>query len=382
MSFVNWSGPDSLCLLDPRTPHADQIRLRAASGAVAWPAHVWLATSGSSALPGTLPSLLGLSKHAFLVSAAAVNRHLEVVPGDRWLAPLPTFHVGGLAISARAALSGSEVIPYWRSDRRWSPQAYHGALVDAGATLSAVVPTQLHDLVLHSLPCPPSLRCLLVGGAALSSELWEAAQSLGWPVSPTYGMTECCSQVATALLGASSDSGGLPPLQLLSHIDARVVDGQLQVRSEALASGRVRIQEDGYTVEDLLVGGWYLTGDKGAIEGDTLSIHGRAMDWIKVGGEGVDLVPLRRRLAGLVSQAGLPGEHLLVAVPDARLGHVLATASSGCSAEQAESLLQAFNKGVLPYAVVRKAALLPSIPRSALGKPLWGLLAGLVADKG
>ena len=37
------------------------------------------------------------------------------------------------------------------------------------------------------------------GGGAVSDELYRDARALGWRVLPSYGMTECCSQVATAL---------------------------------------------------------------------------------------------------------------------------------------------------------------------------------------
>jgi len=44
---------------------------------------------------------------------------------------------------------------------------------------------------------PRDLRHVLVGGAALSSELAQRAASENWPIQPTYGMSETASQIAT-----------------------------------------------------------------------------------------------------------------------------------------------------------------------------------------
>ena len=63
---------------------------------------------------------------------------------------------------------------------------------------SSLVPAQVLDLVRAGLRPPPVLRAIVVGGGAISAELYRDARALGWPVLPSYGMTECCSQIATA----------------------------------------------------------------------------------------------------------------------------------------------------------------------------------------
>ena len=68
--------------------------------------HIFVATSGTS---GDV-KLVALSKDAILASAAAVNARLGARREDVWCCVLPTFHVGGLGIHARAFLTGSRVI--------------------------------------------------------------------------------------------------------------------------------------------------------------------------------------------------------------------------------------------------------------------------------
>src|SRR5947209_7140162 len=96
--------------------------------------HVFVATSGTT---GDV-KLVALSKDAILASAAAVNVRLGAGRDDVWCCVLPTFHVGGLGIHARAYLSGARVVTM-----RWDPQAF----VRAGSTLASLVPAQVHDLV-------------------------------------------------------------------------------------------------------------------------------------------------------------------------------------------------------------------------------------------
>ena len=45
----------------------------------------------------------------------------------------------------------------------------------------------------------------MTGGGALDPSLYKQARDLGWPLLPSYGLTECGSQVATASLSSASD---------------------------------------------------------------------------------------------------------------------------------------------------------------------------------
>lgn len=325
---IDWLSDETHVLLNPRTPEAERLRLE--SLVTGLPGHVWLSTSGTS---GAL-KLTALSKGAMLASASAVNRHLHSDSSDVWLCVLPTFHVGGLSIYARAFLSGARVVR-----EGWE-----------GVTLASLVPAQVSDLVRARTKAPQSLRAVVIGGGSLSPSLLEQARELGWPLLPSYGMTECCSQVATATL-ASSD------LVLLDHIEARIeLDGRLALRSEALLTGYAT--EDGF-VDPKDADGWFVTEDVASLEERTLRVAGRRGDFVKIGGESVDLSRLDRILAELGADAAV------VAIPDERLGHVIALAvASG----DAEAIAQAFNGRVFPFERARRTIRVGTIPRTELGK--------------
>lgn len=330
---VDWLSSKSHVLLNPRMPEAERRRLE--SMVLDLPGHLWLSTSGTS---GSL-KLVALSKQAVLVSAAAVNRHLASDASDVWCNVLPRFHVGGLGIDARAFLTGARIV------RR----------IEDGASLTALVPTQVSDIVRAGRTAPRSLRAAVVGGGALSEQLYREGVRLGWPLLPSYGLTECCSQVATSILGS-------PELALLTHVEARIEEnGRLSLRSEALLTGYAT--ESGF--HDPKIDGWFVTEDIASLEGRVLRVEGRAADFVKIGGESVDLSRLDRILAELGADAAV------IAVADERLGHVIALAvASG----DADAIAATFNERVLPFERARSIRRVPAIPRTPLGKIMRRLL--------
>ncbi|HEX2833450.1 MAG TPA: AMP-binding protein [Thermoanaerobaculia bacterium] len=336
---IDWLSDESHVLLNPRMPADERARLE--SFVMDLPGHIWLATSGTT---GAL-KLTGLSKQAMLASAAAVNRRLQSDRNDVWLGVLPTFHVGGLGIHARAFLSGARVVREWTDD----------------VTLASLVPALVSDLVHTQAKPPRSLRAVVVGGGALSEELYRSAKELGWTLLPSYGMTETASQVATAVPNS-------PELLLLDHVEARMEeDGRLAFRGASLFTGYAT--EGGFV--DPKREGWFITEDLGSLEDSVLRIAGRRGDFIKIGGESVDLARLDAILFAIA------GRHAALApVFDARLGQVLHLCVD--TSVDGELVAAAFNDRVHPFERARQVHRVPEIPRSSLGKLLRKELLELI----
>jgi o-succinylbenzoate---CoA ligase len=331
--LIDWNGDRTHVLLNPRMPVDDRERLERMARGSRLRSHVIVATSGST---GAL-KLVALSKEAVLASAAAVNERLEAKASDVWGAVLPSFHVGGLGIYARAHLAGSRVVPM-----SWSPRA----LVESDATLVSLVPAQAHDLVNSGLRPSARLRAILVGGGAFRPDLDEKARAAGWPVLASFGMTECASTISVRDV-------------LLPHIEARTDEAfRLAFRGASMFTGY--ITEEGF--ENPKVDGWFLSDDIGEVDGRTLRVHGRHEDFVKVGGESVNLARLDRILESV--RGGL--DAVLIAAPDQRLGHVIELVST----REAQEVVNRFNERVLPFERIRRTHLIDSIPRSSLGKLL------------
>ncbi|MBV8546096.1 MAG: AMP-binding protein [Acidobacteria bacterium] len=330
--MIDFESTESHLLLNPRMPSAERARLETMVPNI--DAHVFVATSGST---GDI-KLVALSKQAILASANAVNERLNVTSRDVWAAVLPTFHVGGLGVYARCHLAGARALPM-----PWDPRAF----AESEATIASLVPAQVQDLIGARLTPSPTLRAILVGGGIFNLERGE------WPALPSYGMTECCSTIAI------EDT-------LLEHIDARrESDGRLAFRGPSLLTGYAAEQG----LIDPKIDGWFVSEDLGEVDGRTLRVIGRAGDFVKIGGESVDLKRLDRILYELAGN-----DAAIVAVVDERLGHVihLATAIE-------PSFAGAFNERVHPFERIREIHRVESIPRSPLGKLLRAQLAEAVA---
>jgi O-succinylbenzoic acid--CoA ligase len=328
--MIDFQSSASHLLLNPRMPAEERERLERLVPDL--DAHIFVATSGST---GAI-KLVALSKQAILASAAVVNERIEVTSRDVWAAVLPTFHVGGLGVYARCHLAGARVLPV-----PWDPRT----LVESEATLASLVPAQVRDLIASGLEPPPALRAILVGGGA-----FDPVAASGWPVLASYGMSECCSTISVDDL-------------LLPHIEARrESDGRIAFRGRSLFTGYAT--DEGLI--DPKIDGWFISEDLGDVDGRRLRVDGRAGDFIKIGGESVDLKRLDRILHELAGD-----DAAIVAMPDERLGHVIHLATT-----IEPTFADAFNSRVHPFERIRAIHRVDEIPRSPLGKLLRAELAG------
>ena len=349
-----WEEGGEWLLLNPRMPSGWRGRILETEFPDL-PGHVWLASSGT----GGSAKLVALSRAALEAGAAAVNAHLAATAADTWINPLPLFHVGGLGIAVRAALSGAR----WELFEGWDAARFARRAADCGATLSSLVPAQVHDIVREGLAAPGSLRAVVVGGGALEEGLRARAAGLGWPLLPSYGLTEACSQVATAALGAE-DFVWLP---LLPHFEARVGEGgALELSGPSLLAGWMLFAEGGAARwEDPKRGGWLRTADRAEVRGRELHPLGRLDDLVKIRGELVDLAALERALQARVGA----GAVCLRARPDGRNGFALAVvAENGSAAAEARAALDVFPPFAVPDAIA-----VGEIVRSPLGKIVRGI---------
>ena len=334
--------------------------------------HVLFETSGSSGPP----QWLALSKQALLLSAAAVNRHLEVSEDSCWGVALPAHHVGGFGVAARAFEAACRLQVFsWR----WEAGAFLVWLAHHGVTHTSLVPTQVHDLVAAGLEAPTSLVAIVVGGGQLDARTGQAARQLGWPVLASYGMTEAGSQIATHGLDLLDSLYQPAPLPILPIWQTRVSQtGQLSIAGPALFSGNLR--HDGQTWQfSQRTDAWHLTADRVELENDQLTPRGRLDTRVKVLGELVDpeaienelLVLSNGALAAGTFAAGTfaAGTFAVVALPDARAGHHLVPVfEAGVNPALAAAVLAAYHEQVPGFRRLQAPQVLKALPRSPLGK--------------
>ena len=327
------------------------------------PGHVLFETSGSSGIP----KWLALSKMALLASAAAVNRQLDVTSASCWGLALPTHHVGGFGVMARAFAAGCD---WCAIAGRWVPAAFVDWLEKNQVTHTSLVPTQVHDLVAAGRRAPVSLCAIVVGGGHLDAATGQAARALGWPVLASYGMTEAASQIATQGLDALETIYQPAPLPVLPIWQtATSPDNLLSIAGPALFSGML-VREHDQWVFVPRAGLWHQTQDRVMLANGCLTVIGRADILVKVQGELVDPEMIERELVALAEGALPPDCLRVVAVPEVRAGQALVPVfEATVDAALIAAVVADYARRAPGFRRLRPPVVLQCFPRSPIGKP-------------
>ncbi len=296
------------------------------------------------------PKGVRLDRAALEAAAEAHARALPFGPDDRWLLTLSPARVGGLGVVLRCLHAGAAVV--LPDPPRFAPDAWMAQVRTARVTWLSLVPTMLARL-LQTGPPPPSLRAVLLGGAPCPPPLLARGRALGWPLLPTYGMSETCAQVCTQRLDDPRPEGvGAPLPGVTIALDD---DGAIAVSGPTVMRG--------YLGEAPRTGP-YLTGDLGRwLPGGQLEILGRADDRILTGGETVDPAEVEAALRAC------PGvdDAAVVGLPDPEYGQVVTAVVVGVRIDL-DSLRAALAPRLARYKHPRRLEWADALPRNALGK--------------
>ena len=252
--------------------------------------------------------------------------------GERWLCPLPLSHVGGLMVLLRSVIAGTTAV----LDR-----AHRDDI-----TIASLVPTQLSRLLEAGARPGPDLRVIMLGGAPADPTLLVRARDAGWPVAPTYGLTQTCSAVTVAEAG-DVDTSGTP----LPGVDVAIApDGEILVHGPTVAGG-----------------GTLRTGDLGRLdERGRLVVSGRKVDTIVSGGENV--MPAEVEAALLehpaVAEAGVFGR------PDAEWGEAVTAVVVLREPAEPAALRAHCAERLAGFKVPKRIEIRDALPRNASGKLL------------
>jgi O-succinylbenzoic acid--CoA ligase len=278
------------------------------------------------------PKAVVLTHDAVAASALATSERLQSDPTRHsWLACLPLSHIGGLSVVTRSLLTGAPLTVLERFD------ASEVAAAAGPNVLVSLVPTALARVKADLF------YKVLLGGS-------EPPTSLPPNVVVTYGMTETGSGVVY---------DGLP----LRGVEISIApSGEILLRCPML----LRAYRDGTVPLDNE--GWYPTGDVGEIDGEgRLQVKGRLSEMIITGGENVWPVAVERILRRHHGVADVA----VSSRPDPEWGEqiVACVVPADPSAPPALSELRALVRAELAaYAAPKELVLLPTLPRTSIGK--------------
>ena len=328
-------------------------------------------TSGTTGSPkGAM-----LSHQAIEYTARNSIDHQGFTADDCVIAPLPTFHVGGLNIQTLPVLRmGGQVI----LQRRFDPGGVLELIGEHRPTQTLLVPAMLQAVAAHPEFADTDLSCLVgiaTGSSVVPEPVMRPYFDRGVPVGQVYGATETGpTSVALRYDEAAThmDSCG----RATAHTDVRVVDtdgrdappgeaGEVWLRGPNLFSRYWNRPEE---TTEAFVDGWYRTGDVGRLDDDGyLYISDRMKDLIISGGENV----YPAEVEAVLSEHPAIGELAVIGRSDERWGEVpvaYVVASGAEPAPTLEELHRWCEDKLAKFKRPHEVLLVDSLPRTALGK--------------
>jgi len=355
------SGLCSAVPLNPRWTAQERDAVRRQFDGEKIPPGVFIATSGSQGRP----KLVHLSPDALVMHALLVNEHLDVGEEDVWLACLPFFHVGGMAIVLRCALARAGMVITSTQDAKTIAES-----LDKGVTLASFVPTTLRRVLSfrdHKLP--KSIRTILLGGGPIPAELVQSYPQ----VLPTYGLTEAGSMVTCARVGCDESERatvGVPLAGMLvkivddsNHPLPRGQSGRIIVKSEGVATAYWKNEnETARTFRE----GWIYTEDSGFVDArGYLHVLGRRDRVIVSGGENIALGEVEESIRSLTDVRDV----ICIGLDDSEWGQLIAVVIESDRDHPLDSLREALRGKLAAFKLPRKVVVVPELPLLANGKP-------------
>lgn len=312
-------------------------------------------TSGSVSAPRGV----ALSRRAWRAACRAHAAHLGWQPGDRWLLAMPPAHVAGLGIALRCLGARSTIV--LQTPGSFDARAVASTCEREEVTLISMVPTMLQRWIdVEELAPPPTLRALLLGGAPASEALLQKASERGFPLLQTYGMSETCGQVATAVGPTPRGCVGRP----LQDVEIQFDEGEILLRGPMLFSGYRAATTHAPPFD---ASGFFHSGDLGHLDDEgRLHLVGRRKLLIISGGENVSPEEVE---AVLESCEGVRGA-CVFGIPDEQWGEKVVAAIVGAAGMTLDParVLETCRAHLPAYAQPRALAILDALAVGPTGK--------------
>ena len=338
-------GADEVAFDEASTPDALEVQIAAI-----------LYTSGTTGIPKGV-----LVKHVREVEGSRfLADTLRLTEDDRCGVIVPISHAFGLTLLHATVAAGAEGILV---DSSFSPAPLLRALEARDATVLHGSPTLFRTLLKARPDGLPGIRTGLVAGAPCPSDLLDALDERGTRILNCYGLSETgavtCVRIDDPPVQRHETVGRASPAY-----EARVTDGELEVRGEHLTPGYYRRPDE---TAAAFRHGWFRTGDLAEIDDGYVRIVGRAKEIVHVGG--FNVVPAEVE-AALLAHPDVANAAVL-GVPDERMGEALAAyVSPRSGAELSVTDLIAFTRSrIAGYKVPYAIEILPELPLLPSGKP-------------
>lgn len=247
-------------------------------------------TSGTTGLPKGVVHTHNSAIWAVLTIAATMYAH----EGDRYLNPLPMFHVGALTPLTISIYQGVTSVVMSSFD----PKLAWEIIAQEKVTTGLMVPAMLNFMLQipgHENYDRSSVRWFMSGAAPVPVSMIEAYAALDIEIQQVYGLTETCGPACLTDSEAARTKAGSTG-KAFFHTDVKIVDAEgvecpPNVAGEVLVKGPHIMREywnrPDATAESLK-DGWLHTGDSATMDEEGfVYIQDRIKDMVISGGENV-----------------------------------------------------------------------------------------------
>jgi acyl-CoA synthetase (AMP-forming)/AMP-acid ligase II len=296
---------------------------------------------------------------------------------DRFLLPMPMFHVGCLVPVSQLVHRGATGVIMRDTDMKLMFKAIEQEKI----TTTMSVPALLQFMLAapeRAQTDMSSIRWIATGASPVPVSLLKAYEDIGIALHQAYGLTESCGPGTLLLPGdaeAKAGSCGKPQM----HTEAKVIDGKgNEVKPGSGEVGELILAGQhmmlGYwnkpeATAETLKDGWLHTGDLCTVDEDGfITICDRMKDMIISGGENVYPAELENVLAGCPEVQ----EAAVIGLKSEKWGETpLAIVVPAPGASPTPESLKAYCKENLAgYKVPQLYELVDALPRNASGKLL------------
>lgn len=287
-------------------------------------------TSGTTARPKGVQ----ITHRNIWVNAVTFGLHAGISDRDVYLHTLPTFHANGwgqpFAMTGVGAqhiilrkIDGAEILRRIRD---------HGVTVLCAAPAVAAAVLEAAQTWDGEIPGRDRVRIIMAGAPPPTKTVARVERELGWEFIQIYGLTETSPLLTINRMRAEWDDldpearatkltrAGAPALGVRLRTEESEDGegaGEVLVRSNVVMEGYWGQSEE---TEKALAGGWFHTGDGGAIGDDGyLTIADRKKDVIITGGENVSSIEVEDCLFSHPAVA----EVAVIAVPSEKWGETI-----------------------------------------------------------
>lgn len=311
-------------------------------------------TSGSSAQPKGVVHTFDSLVNSILNGSKVLNQNI----GDRWLASLPFYHIGGFQIICRALSSGCEIII--PTDLRI--ESIKKSINKFKPTHISLVAAQLKRLIEENTIPDQTLKMSFIGGGFSEDNLLLEAAQKGWNPIRVYGSSETASFVTTAtaeeIISKPNTVG-----KAVENVKLKISsEGEILISTKSLFKNYLNDEKARY---EKIINEFYHSGDLGEIDKDGyLFVEARRTDLIVSGGENINPIEVENELLKIPSIK----EACVFPIQDEHWGQIAAAALVTDEIIDEEYLKNELKKNLASFKIPKKFFFVDKLPKTTLGK--------------